>query len=56
MFIDLETGTIVNGPVVYINDAWPYAEGLSDASDADIIEFATHWGLPLVIDPDETDK
>lgn len=42
MFIDTETGTIVNGPIVFLSDEWQ--EHLDTLSDSEVIEFALEHG------------
>lgn len=50
MYVDLETGTIVNGPVVWINvhdeSIPPMPE---DASDSAVIEWADENGVPIEV-------
>ena len=45
MYIDTDSGTIVNGPVVYLDDAW--ADHLEGVSDSEIIEFALAHGTKV---------
>lgn len=44
MFIDIETGTVLNGPIVFVPDS--LAHHIEDASDSEIIEFAKNYGSP----------
>lgn len=45
MLIDLETGTVLNGPIVFVPDALAFH--IEDASDSEIIEFAERYGSPV---------
>jgi hypothetical protein len=46
MYVDLDTGTIVNGPVVWIN---VHDQSIPEApeNDSDVIQWASLWGVPV---------
>lgn len=43
MYVDLETGTVLNGPIVSI----PADTDTDDLSDTEVIELATRIGTPV---------
>lgn len=46
MYVDLDSGTVVNGPVVYLdNDLVP--DDFSDLPDSEIIAHARTFGVPM---------
>lgn len=44
MYIDLDTGTILNGPIVWVSDV----DG--ELSDSEVIEYGETHGMPVVVE------
>lgn len=48
MYIDLDSGTIVNGPLVWVSDDDRNLDGMCDS---EVIEYGTDYGYPVRIAP-----
>lgn len=46
MFIDVETGTVVNGPIIFVDDN--VFDPADDFSDAETIAFAQDFGSHVI--------
>ena len=52
MFVDMETGTIINGPIMFVDDAG-YGIEYETMSDAEIVKAAEYYGSKVIYEMSE---